>query len=68
MVFRALFDRALDRKLTAKKAKFLFKKWLAIEGRIGDISGQENAKERAKAWVLANVQQEQDGDDDDEEE
>lgn len=61
---RALFDRALDRKLTAKKAKFLFKKWLAIEGRIGDSAGQETAKERAKAWVMANVKQ--DGDDDEE--
>jgi rRNA biogenesis protein RRP5 len=43
----------------------LFKKWLALEGRIGDNAGQENAKERAKAWVMANVKQE-DGDDDDE--
>ncbi|KAK4685994.1 rRNA biogenesis protein RRP5, partial [Tremellales sp. Uapishka_1] len=57
---RGLFLRAIDQKLTSKKAKFLFKKWLGIEGRIGDVAGQEKAKERAKQWVgeNANVGQE----------
>ncbi|WVQ75049.1 hypothetical protein IAR50_004658 [Cryptococcus sp. DSM 104548] len=52
---RGLFDRALNQKLTSKKAKFLFKKWLNIESRIGDASGQEKAKLRAKEWVEANA-------------
>ncbi|ORX37905.1 putative rRNA processing-related protein [Kockovaella imperatae] len=53
---RGLFERALDQKLTSKKAKFLFKKWLAVENRIGDEAGQDAAKEKARAWVSANVQ------------
>ncbi|ODO00747.1 rRNA biogenesis protein RRP5 [Cryptococcus wingfieldii CBS 7118] len=51
---RGLFDRALNQKLTSKKAKFLFKKWLSLESRIGDAPGQEKAKLRAKEWVEAN--------------
>jgi rRNA biogenesis protein RRP5 len=53
-----LFDRALGQKLTAKKAKFLFKKWLNIETRIGDVQGQEKAKEKAREWVVANAKPE----------
>lgn len=34
--------------------RFLFKKWLAVETRIGDAAGQEKAKERAREWVAAN--------------
>ena len=52
---RGLFDRVLSRHLTTKKAKFLFKKWLSIETRIGDEAGQEKAKERAREWVAANA-------------
>ncbi|WWC65653.1 uncharacterized protein I303_108274 [Kwoniella dejecticola CBS 10117] len=52
---RGLVDRALNQKLTSKKAKFLFKKLLTTEQRIGDEKGQEKAKERAKAWVLENT-------------
>lgn len=48
---RTLIERALDRKLTAKKAKFLFKKWLSLEDRIGDDAGQEQAKSKAREWV-----------------
>jgi rRNA biogenesis protein RRP5 len=33
--------------------RFVFKKWLAIETRIGDMAGQEKAKERARKWVTA---------------
>jgi rRNA biogenesis protein RRP5 len=71
-VFRGLFDRALDQKLTAKKAKFLFKKWLSIETRLGDTQGQEKAKDRARQWVAANTKPEaaegEDGDEEDGEE
>ncbi|WVQ96181.1 hypothetical protein IAU59_003284 [Kwoniella sp. CBS 9459] len=52
---RGLVDRALAQKLTGKKAKFLFKKLLTIEQRIGDAAGQEKAKDRARQWVLANT-------------
>ncbi|KAK8849492.1 hypothetical protein IAR55_004826 [Kwoniella newhampshirensis] len=62
---RGLIDRALDQKLTSKKAKFLFKKWLMIEQRIGDAQGQEKAKTRARNWVTANAKAEEDESDDD---
>ncbi|WVQ79413.1 hypothetical protein IAT38_001510 [Cryptococcus sp. DSM 104549] len=52
---RGLVERALAQKLTSKKAKFLFKKWLTIEQRIGDAAGQDKAKASAKAWVEANT-------------
>lgn len=65
-----LFDRALGQKLTAKKAKFLFKKWLNIETRIGDVQGQEKAKEKAREWVVANAKPEEgaDGSEDEDDE
>ncbi|WRT69490.1 uncharacterized protein IL334_006476 [Kwoniella shivajii] len=65
---RGLVDRALNQKLTSKKAKFLFKKLLTIEQRIGDEKGQEKAKERAKAWVMENTKTEEEGESDEEEE
>lgn len=55
---RALVDRALDIKWNAHRAKFLFKKLLAIEARIGDEEGQERAKAKAREWVMANQDQE----------
>lgn len=50
-VLRNLVDRALDQKLNVHKAKFLFKKLLSLETRIGDAAGQERAKEKARDWV-----------------
>ncbi|CAE6393843.1 unnamed protein product [Rhizoctonia solani] len=50
---RNIFNRALARKLTAKQAKFFFKKWLEIEKRIGDEAGAEAVKEKAVAWMQA---------------
>ncbi|CAE6479265.1 unnamed protein product [Rhizoctonia solani] len=50
---RNIFNRALARKLTAKQAKFFFKKWLEIEKRIGDEAGAELVKEKAVAWMQA---------------
>jgi rRNA biogenesis protein RRP5 len=38
--------------------RFLFKKWLALEGRIGDAEGQERAKGKAKEWVIAQAETE----------
>ncbi|WWC95372.1 hypothetical protein V866_002234 [Kwoniella sp. B9012] len=65
---RGLVGRALNQKLTSKKAKFLFKKLLTIEQRIGDEKGQEKAKERAKAWVLENTKADPEEDEDEAEE
>lgn len=52
---RVLVERALGRKMTAKRAKFVFKKWLSVESRIGDAAGAEKAKTRAREWVAANA-------------
>jgi rRNA biogenesis protein RRP5 len=64
---RNLIQGALGRKLTMKRAKFIFKKWLAVENKIGDRKGQENAKEKAREWVAAHTAP-ADGEDSDEEE
>lgn len=53
---RAVVDRTLGMKLTTKRAKFVFKKWLAMEQKIGDQKGQDRAKEKAREWVAANAQ------------
>nr|ODN95502.1 rRNA biogenesis protein RRP5 [Cryptococcus depauperatus CBS 7855] len=53
---RGLIERALAQKLNSKRAKFLFKKWLNIEQRIGDVDGQEKAKTKAREWVQANTE------------
>lgn len=61
MIFhRGLIDRALDQKLTPKKAKFLFKKLIFVEDRIGDEAGKTRAKTKAREWVLS--QAKEDGD------
>jgi rRNA biogenesis protein RRP5 len=43
--------------------RFLFKKWLNIETRIGDAAGQERAKTKAREWVAANAKPAEDDDD-----
>jgi rRNA biogenesis protein RRP5 len=63
---RALVERALDRKLTAKKAKFLFKKWMSLEARIGDSAGQEQATLKAREWVAANAARAEEDEEEDE--
>jgi len=35
--------------------RFLFKKLLSVESKIGDEQGEEKAKEKARAWVVANA-------------
>ncbi|BEI83320.1 hypothetical protein CcaverHIS002_0311880 [Cutaneotrichosporon cavernicola] len=52
---RALVDRALGSKMNAKRAKFVFKKWLALESRAGDKAGMDKAKARAREWVAENA-------------
>lgn len=48
---RALFDRVLATKLSSKKTKSLFKKWLAFEKQHGDDAGAEAVKQRAVSVV-----------------
>jgi rRNA biogenesis protein RRP5 len=49
-------------------SRFLFKKWLNIEVRIGDASGQERAKTRAREWVAANAKPAEEDEDEEMEE
>jgi rRNA biogenesis protein RRP5 len=48
---RRLFQRVLALKMSTKKAKFFFKKWLQWEVKSGDASGAEDVKIRAKEYV-----------------
>ncbi|GAA6036062.1 hypothetical protein JCM8097_006594 [Rhodosporidiobolus ruineniae] len=61
---RALFDRILAQRLSSKKGKSVFKKWLAFEKDFGDVAGVEHVKERAVAFVQS--RQQADGEDDEE--
>lgn len=47
---RNVFERLLSHKLSTKKAKSVFKKWLTIEKELGDESGIDDVKQRAVAW------------------
>ncbi|KAI5476893.1 hypothetical protein MNV49_007065 [Pseudohyphozyma bogoriensis] len=48
---RALFDRILAQRLSSKKGKSVFKKWLTFEKEFGDEAGVNAVKERAVAFV-----------------
>ncbi|KDE07886.1 hypothetical protein MVLG_01797 [Microbotryum lychnidis-dioicae p1A1 Lamole] len=48
---RALFDRILATKLSSKKGKSVFKKWLAFEKDLGDSQGADAVKAKALAFV-----------------
>jgi rRNA biogenesis protein RRP5 len=48
---RRLFQRVLALKMSTKKAKFFFKKWLQWESESGDAEGVENVRKRAKEYV-----------------
>jgi rRNA biogenesis protein RRP5 len=56
---RGLVDRALTQQHKVHKVKFLFKKLLSVETRIGDADGQERAKGKAREWVAKNAQSQQ---------
>ena len=47
---RNVFEELLAHKLSTKKAKSVFKKWLTIEKEIGDEQGVNDVKEKAIAW------------------
>ncbi|GAA5993423.1 hypothetical protein JCM5350_006876 [Sporobolomyces pararoseus] len=48
---RALFERVLAGRLSSKKGKSVFKKWLMFEKEFGDEDGVETVKERAIEFV-----------------
>ncbi|SCZ99428.1 BZ3500_MvSof-1268-A1-R1_Chr7-2g09528 [Microbotryum saponariae] len=48
---RALFDRILATRLSSKKGKSVFKKWLAFEKDLGDSQGADAVKAKALAFV-----------------
>ena len=49
--FRRLFQRVLALKMSTKKAKFFFKKWLQWETENGHMDGVEDVKQRARVYV-----------------
>ncbi|EPX71929.1 U3 snoRNP-associated protein Rrp5 [Schizosaccharomyces octosporus yFS286] len=53
-IIRRLFERVLASKLSTKKAKFIFKKWLTYEKEIGDNKGVESVKQKALEYVSGN--------------
>ncbi|KAK4057764.1 rRNA biogenesis protein rrp5 [Microbotryomycetes sp. JL221] len=48
---RALFDRLLQQRLSSKKGKSVFKKWLAFEKEHGDETGADTVKQKALLFV-----------------
>lgn len=48
---RRLFQRVLAMKMSTKKAKFFFKKWLQWETESGDAAGVEDVKRKAREYV-----------------
>jgi rRNA biogenesis protein RRP5 len=50
-VIRRLFQKVLAIKMSTKKAKFFFKKWLQWETESGDEAGVEDVKRRAREYV-----------------
>ncbi|KAJ3098421.1 hypothetical protein HDU97_004005 [Phlyctochytrium planicorne] len=48
---RRLFERSITLKLSSKKMKFLFKKYLDFEKSFGTDAGVENVKQKAMAYV-----------------
>lgn len=48
---RSICERAVGLKLSKKKAKFLFKKWLELEKRLGDENGADHVKQKAVEWT-----------------
>lgn len=54
---RQIFERALQLKLSSKKMKFLFKRYLQYEKQMGDAESQAHVKELAQNYVSAKINQ-----------
>ena len=53
IIFRDILERSVSLKVSVKKAKFLFKKYLAFEESHGTSSTVKSVKDKAKAYVLS---------------
>ena len=51
VTYREVFGRAIHLKISAKKMKFIFKRYLEFERQHGSSAGVEAVKEKAKAYV-----------------
>ena len=50
-MYREVFERAIHLKISAKKMKFIFKRYLEFERQHGSPAGVESVKEKAEAYV-----------------
>jgi rRNA biogenesis protein RRP5 len=48
---RGLLERCCGMKLKATKMRFFFKRWLDFEKRFGDVTSQENVRNKARQFV-----------------
>ena len=48
---RRLFERVISMKMSSKKMKFFFKKYLEYEKKFGNEKGVEHVKAQATAYV-----------------
>ena len=51
LLHREVFERAIHLKISAKKMKFIFKRYLEFEKQYGGPASVELVKEKAKAYV-----------------
>jgi len=50
---KALFERVISLRMSSKKAKFFFKRYLQYAADTADKALAERVKEKARAWVEA---------------
>ena len=53
---REIFERAINLKVSAKKMKFIFKRYLGFESSHGSPASVEAVKEKARAYVESRTQ------------
>ena len=51
--YRDIYERAIHLKLSTKKMKFMFKRYLEFEQKYGSGATIESVKEKARAYVEA---------------
>lgn len=56
--FRDIYERAIHLKLSTKKMKFMFKRYLEFEQKHGSRVDVEAVKEKARAYVEARTETE----------
>lgn len=53
MLYRDIYERAIHLKLSTKKMKFMFKRYLEFEQKCGGGANVEAVKAKARAYVEA---------------